>query len=91
MHRRPGESEHEPRLDYHDPTAGIGGAPPAASALTLRAWLAGLGLTACLVGIAVSAVVSGPVLLVVGLGIVAVTALLDLFVIGRRQRREHGG
>ncbi|HJU98036.1 MAG TPA: DUF6343 family protein [Jiangellaceae bacterium] len=29
--------------DYHDPTAGIGGAPPARSALTLRLWLAGFG------------------------------------------------
>lgn len=29
--------------DYHDPTAGIGGAPPARSALTLRLWLASFG------------------------------------------------
>lgn len=54
MPRRSGDSERELQLDYHDPTADIGGAPPAASALTLRALLAGLGLTACLAGIALN-------------------------------------
>ena len=32
---------------YHDPTAGIGGAAPATSALTLRLWLALFGLVTC--------------------------------------------
>ena len=36
--------------DYHDPTAGFGGAAPAQSALTLRAWLAGFGVVVCIVG-----------------------------------------
>jgi hypothetical protein len=33
--------------DYHDPTAGIGGAPQAYSALTLRLVLASFGLVVC--------------------------------------------
>ncbi|MER7012697.1 DUF6343 family protein [Saccharopolyspora sp. NPDC000359] len=32
---------------YHDPMAGVGGAPYARSALTLRLWLAGFGLVFC--------------------------------------------
>jgi hypothetical protein len=32
---------------YHDPTAGIGGAAPALSALTLRLWLAVVGIFTC--------------------------------------------
>lgn len=35
--------------DYHDPTAGFGGAAPAYSALTLRLWLAGIGVVLCVV------------------------------------------
>lgn len=35
--------------DYHDPTAGFGGAAPAYSALTLRLWLAGIGFVMCVV------------------------------------------
>jgi hypothetical protein len=35
------------REDYHDPTAGFAGAPPARSALTLRLILASFGLLAC--------------------------------------------
>ena len=91
MPQRPNESRRDPQLDYHDPTAAIGGAPPAASALTLRAWLAGLGLAACLTGIVVTAVIRGPALLIVALGIVAVTATFDLMVISRRTRRHSTG
>src|SRR4029453_17089892 len=36
--------------DYHDPTAGFGGAPPAQSALTLRLVLAVFGLVVCVAG-----------------------------------------
>src|SRR4051812_50081391 len=36
--------------DYHDPTAGFAGAPPAQSALTLRAVLAVFGLLVCVAG-----------------------------------------
>jgi hypothetical protein len=83
--RRP---EREPRLDYHDPTAGIDGAPPAASALTLRVWLAGMALVACVAGAIATVVVGGPVAFVVVLGVVAVTAVADLLVIWRRRRDD---
>lgn len=85
---RPRRSGSEPRLDYHDPTAGIDGAPPAASALTLRVWLAALALVSCVVGAIVTVVVGGPVALVVVLGVVAVTAVADLLVISRRLRAD---
>jgi hypothetical protein len=80
-----------PRLDHHDPTAGIGGAPPAASALTLRAWLAGSGLVMCFVGILLTVVVGGPLWLIVVLAVVAVTAVLDLAVVAGRRRLGEAG
>ena len=43
----PQEREARAREDYHDPTAGIGGAPAARSALTMRLILASFGLIAC--------------------------------------------
>jgi hypothetical protein len=46
----PQELEARAREDYHDPTAGIGGAPPARSALTMRLILASFGLIACAAG-----------------------------------------
>src|ERR687894_2627326 len=48
--RRPRSREDYQRglPDHHDPTAGIGGAPPALSALTLRLGLAAFGLVLCL-------------------------------------------
>src|SRR3954452_24265020 len=111
-------SEHGPRRreradyergipDYHDPTAGFGGAPPARSALTLRAWLAGFGLVVCLVGGRV-AVYPGVTLVrwVVGAGLaiylgvtwfawlmgaVAVVAAVDLGWVLRRKARGEPG
>jgi hypothetical protein len=80
-----------PRLDYHDPSAGIGGAPPAASALTLRLWLAAAALLACVAGIVLDVVISGPVWLIVVLALVAVTTIVDLFVIERRRRGGEAG
>jgi hypothetical protein len=79
------------RLDYHDPTAGIGGAPPAASALTLRLLLAGGALAGCVVGIVLIAGFGGSIVLVVVLAVVALTAIVDLAVIvGRKRRGEPG-
>jgi hypothetical protein len=87
----PGDVEaNTPRLDYHDPTAGIGGSPPAASALTLRVWLASGALAVCVAGVVLSAVVGGPAVLVALLAVVAVTAIVDLIVIARRRRQENG-
>lgn len=76
--------------DYHDPTAGFGGAPPARSALTLRAVLAGFGLVFC----AAAALILINAELV-GFGVVfavlAVIALADLaWVLHRKRRGEPG-
>jgi hypothetical protein len=80
-----------PRWDLHDPTAGIGGAAPAASALTLRLWLASAALAGCLAGIVLTAAASGPVVLIVVLTAVAVTALVDIAVIVSRKRHGEDG
>jgi hypothetical protein len=75
-----------PRLDYHDPSAGIGGAAPAASALTLRTWLAAAALVACVAGIVLTSIRGGPGWLVVVLVLLAATTVADLIVISRRKR-----
>jgi hypothetical protein len=80
-----------PRLDHHDPLAGVGGAPPAASALTLRLWLAGLALLCCVAGAVLTVVVHGPVWLVILLLVVGLTAVVDLAVVERRRRAGEGG
>ena len=76
--------------DHHDPTAGIGGAAPAQSALTLRAVLAAFGLLACVAG-AWLAFAAG--LTVVGgiLVVIALVALVDLGVVLKRKRRGEPG
>src|SRR4051794_41688693 len=49
--RRRSREDYERGLpDYHDPTAGLGGAAPAQSALTLRLVLATFGLLVCVAG-----------------------------------------
>jgi mannose/fructose/N-acetylgalactosamine-specific phosphotransferase system component IID len=75
------------RPDYHDPVAGIGGAPPAQSALTLRLVLAGFGLLVCTAG-AVLAAVLGAIAFCVVLAVFALVAAVDIVVIARR--RAHG-
>ncbi len=80
-----------PRLDYHDPTAGIGGAAPAASALTLRLWLASAALVGGIAAIGLTVAVGGPGWLVVVLALAAVSAVVDLVVIARRKRAGEAG
>jgi hypothetical protein len=76
--------------DYHDPTAGFGGAAPAYSALTLRAVLAGFGLVFCAVAAALVIMASFTVL-GVALAVLAAVALVDLaWVIHRKRRGEPG-
>jgi hypothetical protein len=76
--------------DYHDPTGGFGGAPPARSALTLRAWLAGFGMLVCAAG-AVVAFIVGVVWFAVLLIVLAVVAAVDLaWVLHRKARGEPG-
>ncbi|MGE3289687.1 MAG: hypothetical protein AB7J32_26815 [Pseudonocardia sp.] len=79
---------------YHDPTAGFGGAPPARSALTLRAVLATFGLVFC-AGAAWFTFTAGLGAYGTGLGIVlvviAIVALVDLAWILYRKRRGEPG
>jgi Flp pilus assembly protein TadB len=77
--------------DHHDPTAGIGGAPPAYSALTLRLVLAGFGLVFCLVAGVWLLADGGPVWLAVVLLVLAAVAVVDLVVVARRKRRGEPG
>jgi hypothetical protein len=79
------------REDYHDPTAGIGGAPGARSALTLRLILAAFGLVVCVAAAVALAAVDAPAVLVAGLGLLAVVAVVDLVIVGRRKRTGEPG
>lgn len=89
MPERDDKWRYDPPLDYHDPTAGIGGAPPAVSALVLRAWLAVVAVAVCIASIVLTVAVNGPTALIVVLGAVGITAVVDLVVITRRRHRLH--
>jgi hypothetical protein len=87
----PQEREELAREDYHDPTAGIGGAPPARSALTLRLILATFGLLVCATGAALFLIlVSQPVIAGIWAFLAAVT-LADIVVVARRKLRGEPG
>jgi hypothetical protein len=77
--------------DYHDPTAGFGGAPPAQSALTLRLILAVFGLVVCVVGGIVLLSVGIPVAFPVVLFVLAAVAAVDIVVVVRRKARGEPG
>jgi hypothetical protein len=79
------------RPDYHDPTAGIGGASPAHSALTLRLVLAGFGLLVCAGGVAWSVMTDGPPWMTILLGVLTVVAVLNILVVARRKARGEPG
>ena len=73
------------REGYHDPTAGIAGAAPARSALTLRLVLAAFGFIVCSIGAALAVtVVNAPVLAAV-LAFLAAVAVADIIVVTRRK------
>jgi hypothetical protein len=77
--------------DYHDPLAGIGGAPPAYSALTLRMVLAIFGLLVCTAGAVLFALVAAPVVFVVLFAVFAAVAVVDIVVVARRKLRGEPG
>lgn len=77
--------------DHHDPTAGIGGAPPARSALTLRLVLAAFGLVVCAAAALLLAAAGAPGFFVVAAAVLAVIAAVDLVVVGRRKARGEPG
>jgi fatty acid desaturase len=84
-------AEYERGLDdYHDPTAGFGGAPPARSALTLRAVLATFGLVFC-AGAAWISLTPGWSLVGWWFVVVAVIAVVDLLVVLNRKRQGEPG
>jgi Family of unknown function (DUF6343) len=91
-HRHRSREEYEQGLpDYHDPTAGFAGAPPARSALTLRLVLAVFGLVVCVAGGVAFLVAGLPVWAAIVLFVLAGIALVDIVVIaGRKAPGEPG-
>jgi hypothetical protein len=87
----PPEQYRKGLLGYHDPTAGIGGAGPAYSALTLRLWLAAFGLFTCTALAIWLVVMKVPIGFVVALVVLAASAGIDIAVIVRRKRRGEPG
>jgi hypothetical protein len=88
----PGRSrEDRAREDYHDPTAGFAGAPPARSALTLRLILASFGLIVCAAGAAVFLIVRSVPVLAGVLAFLAAVAIADIIVVARRKLRGEPG
>jgi hypothetical protein len=76
---------------YHDPTAGIGGAAPALSALTLRLCLAVFGVFTCTASAIWLYVMGVPIGFVVVLVMLAAAGVVDTAVILRRKRRGEPG
>src|SRR3954469_10368735 len=82
--RRRSREEYERGLpDYHDPTAGFAGAPPAQSALTLRLILAVFGFVVCVAGGVAFLLAGLPVWTAVVLFVLALIALVDVVVVAR--------
>ena len=79
------------RPGYHDPTAGIGGAAPAVSALTLRLWLAVFGLVICTAFAIWLYLINAPIVFPAVLLVLAAVAVIDIAVIVRRKRRGEPG
>ena len=77
--------------DYHDPTAGFAGAPPARSALTLRLVLAVFGLVVCVLGGFGVLAAGMPTWGAIALFVLAAIALVDIGVIARRKARGEPG
>ncbi|WP_369255190.1 DUF6343 family protein [Geodermatophilus amargosae] len=77
--------------DHHDPTAGLGGAAPAQSALTLRLVLAAFGLLVCTAGGIAFLAVGAPLWTAVVLFVLAGVALVDAAVVVRRKARGEPG
>ncbi|WP_369132063.1 DUF6343 family protein [Modestobacter sp. I12A-02662] len=77
--------------DHHDPTAGIGGARPAQSALTLRLVLAAFGVVVCVAGGILVRAAGAPTWFAVVLFVLAAVAVVDLVVVARRKMRGEPG
>ena len=79
------------RPDHHDPTAGLGGAPPALSALTLRLVLASIGLVVCTALAIALGRAGAPIPWWAGAAVLALVAAVDLVVVARRKARGEPG
>lgn len=76
--------------DYHDPTAGFGGAAPTYSALTLRIWLAAIGiLLAAGTGVLFATIRAWWVTALMALLVVGL--VIDLIWVVHRKRRGEPG
>ncbi|WP_299039671.1 DUF6343 family protein [uncultured Pseudokineococcus sp.] len=73
------------------PRYGFLGEAPTHSALTFRAVLAAFGLLVCAGGAVWAVVVGAPTWLPVVFGVLAIVAVVDLVVIGRRKARGEPG
>lgn len=74
--------------DYHDPTAGFAGAPPARSALTLRLILAGFGFAISAVVTFLAARAGVVWLVIIGVVFAAIAAMNFAWVMQRKRRGE---
>ncbi|ROR72772.1 hypothetical protein [Bogoriella caseilytica] len=77
--------------DHHDPTAGIGGAPPARSALTLRLILANLGFVLAVIFGVFAWTRDFPLVVVIVSGVIALIAAINSAVVTRRKLRGEPG
>ena len=84
-------AERKGREGYHDPFAGVGGAAPARSALTLRIVLATFGLLVCSACAVAFWVADAPVAFPLIAALLALTALVDLAVVIRRKLNGEPG
>ncbi len=96
MSERPGGAARDggrgqARPGHHDPTAGLWGAAPARSALTLRLVLAVFGLVVCAVGAVAFALAGMPWPVWGVLALLALVALVDIGVVARRKRQGEPG
>jgi hypothetical protein len=79
------------RDDFHDPTAGLGGAPPARSALILRLILALFGAVVCAAGAVLFVTVADAPGLTAVLVVCALIGVVDAVVVVRRKQRGEPG
>ena len=75
----------------HNPFAGIGGAAPARSALTLRIVLATFGLLVCSAGSVALWIAEAPVVFPLIAALFALVAVVDLAVVIRRKLHGEPG
>jgi Family of unknown function (DUF6343) len=79
------------REGYHDPLAGVGGAAPARSALTLRIVLATFGLLVCAGGAFALWVADAPIAYPLVAALFASVAAIDLVIVLRRKLHGEPG